>query len=152
MQVRKVLNRTVPLPVILILVVVLPLVGFLIVRFVGGGGSSTTAVNATVIPDRVVGGLAPGGTGTVSVLVSNPNDHGVRVASISAGSSEASGDCPAGLITSQSVENPTGYIAPNGVFAYGIPLTMAANVDERCRSQSLTLPLTVEFSSAAAER
>ena len=152
MSVRNVLNRTVPLPVILALVIVLPLVGFLVVRYIGGGGTTTISVNATVIPERVVGGLSPGGTGMVTVLVRNPNDDGARVRSISAGSSEGNEGCPAGLITSEPVENPAGYIAPKGVNAYPITLTMGANADDRCQSQTFTLPLTVELSSAAAER
>ena len=151
MEVRKLLNRTVPMPVILGLVIVLPLVGF----FIGGLGdhpeSETISVEATFKPGSRA--LSPGETRTFSALVNNDHDYGVRVASISEGSSEATpGGCPAGVITSAPVTGPTGYIPPNGEFGYTLTVTVANNLDDRCQGQQFTLPLTVELKSAAADR
>lgn len=151
MEVRKLLNRTVPMPVILGLVLVLPIVGY----FIGGLGDhpdgETISVKATFKPGST--DLAPGENRRFTALINNENDYGVRVASISEGSSEATpGGCPAGAISSAPVANPAGYVRPNSELAYKLTVTVAANLDNRCQGQEFTLPLTVELRSAAADR
>lgn len=122
---------------------------------IGSGGETggTTSVEFAVTPNDQSRPLPPGSTKTFTLYVHNPNDYGVRVAAISEGSSTATaGGCPAGAVTSAPVENPTGFISPAGYRAYDVSVTMAANADDKCKDQSFTLPLTVEFSSAAADR
>lgn len=129
-------------------------VGFLI-GTIGGGGEtgSITSVELTVTPDDQVRPLSPGATTTFPVYVNNPNDYGVRVDSISAGSSAATtGGCPAGTVTSAPVQGPTGFISPAGIRTYDVSVTMAAAVDAKCKGQAFTLPLTVTLASAAADR
>lgn len=128
-------------------------VGFLIGTIGGGETGATTSVELTVTPDDQVRPLSPGGTTTFPVYITNPNDYGVRVDSISAGSSAAtSGGCPAGTVTSAPVEGPTGFIRPAGIRTYDVSVTMAATVDDKCKGQPFTLPLTVTLASAAADR
>lgn len=151
MEVRKLLTRQVPMPVIVGLVIVLPIVGY----FIGGLGdhpaATTIPVKATVTPGSTP--LFPGESRTFTALVNNDNDFGVRVASISQGSSEATpSGCPAGVITSAPLANPAGYIPPNAELGYKLTMTVAANLDDRCQGQEFTLPLTVELKSAAADR
>ena len=146
-EARKFLGTAVPRNVVLILVIVLPALGFLIGSIGSlGGGTSTTEVKTTVTPNDI--GLKPGKTGSVSVLVRNPNDHGVRVASIAASQSEAAGGCSAGALTSEELSNPAGYIGPDGVNGYPVTVTLKDNVSDDCLKQALTLPLTVELASA----
>jgi hypothetical protein len=45
-----------------------------------------------------------------------------------------------------------GFIRANSLHTYEISVTMAATADAKCKGQSFTLPLTVTFSSAAADR
>lgn len=128
-------------------------VGFLIGTIGGGETGATTSVELSVTPDDQVRPLSPGGTTTFPVYINNPNDYGVRVDSISAGSSAAtSGGCPAGTVTSAPVEGPTGFIRPAGIRTYDVSVTMAATVDDKCKGQSFTLLLTVTLASAAADR
>lgn len=153
MEIRKVVHRDVPLPAVLILLVVLPILGFLIGNIGNfGGGGSTTSVDTTVTPAHI--GLEPGESDSVTVVVGNPNDYGVRVASIGASRSEAVEGCPEGVLTSAEVTNPIGYIGPseseedparNG---FQVPVTLAENAPEGCLQQELVLPLTVELASA----
>ncbi|HKR49264.1 MAG TPA: hypothetical protein VJT72_06720 [Pseudonocardiaceae bacterium] len=128
-------------------------VGFLIGTIGGGESGSTTSVELTVTPANQVRPLSPGGTTTFPVYINNPNDYGVRVDSISAGSSTATGGgCPAGIVTSAPVEGPTGFMRPTGIRTYDVSVTMAATVDDKCQGQSFTLPLTVTLASATADR
>ncbi|MGH3872476.1 MAG: hypothetical protein ACRDSR_13390 [Pseudonocardiaceae bacterium] len=126
--------------------------GFLIGTIGGGETGTTTSAELTVTPSEVRP-LSPGATATFPLYVNNTTDSGVRVASISAGSSMATADgCPTGIVTSAPVEGPTGFIRPAGYRAYDISVTMAANVDDKCQNQPFTLPLTVELASPAADR
>ncbi len=127
-------------------------VGFFIGSIGGGETGTTTTVEITVTPNDAVRPLPNGETRTFPVYIRNPTDYGVRVASISAGSSAASEGCPAGTITSAPVEGPTGFINPTNIRAYDLSVTMAADADSKCREQSFTLPLTVELATAAADR
>jgi hypothetical protein len=128
-------------------------VGFLVGTIGGGATGSTSTVDFTVIPDDQVRPLAPGATATLPVYINNPNDYGVRVDSLSAGSSKATASgCPAGTITSTGLEGPVGFIRPGSVRTYEISVTMAATTDRKCKGQSFTLPLDVKFASAAADR
>ena len=127
-------------------------VGFFIGSIGGGETGTTTTAEITITPDEEVRPLATGETRTFPLYVRNPTDHGVRVASISAGSSAATAECPAGTITSAPVEGPTGFINPTNIRAYDLYVTMDANADSKCREQSFTLPLTVELATAAADR
>ena len=127
-------------------------VGFFIGSIGGGETGTTTTAEITITPDDEVRPLATGETRTFPLYVRNPTDHGVRVASISAGSSAATPECPAGTITSAPVEGPTGFINPTNIRAYDLYVTMDANADSKCREQSFTLPLTVELATAAADR
>jgi len=128
-------------------------VGFLIGTAGGGGTGGTTSADLTVVPDDQVRPLAPGATATFPVYVKNPEDYGVRVTSISAGSSNATaGGCPAGTLTSAAVDSPVGFIRAGGLYTYEVSVTMAASSDSKCKGQSFTLPLTVTLSSAAADR
>ncbi|MGH8571715.1 MAG: hypothetical protein ACREX8_03950 [Gammaproteobacteria bacterium] len=148
MEIRKLLDRTVSLPVVLILIVVLIIVAFLLGNIGNlGGGDSTISVKATVTPADI--GLEPGESRSVTIVVRNPNDYGVRVGSIGASSSEAADGCPAGVLTSTEVSNPIGYIRPETINAYPVPVTLADNAPDRCLEQALALPLTVELASAS---
>ncbi|MDQ3762549.1 MAG: hypothetical protein M3460_13015 [Actinomycetota bacterium] len=128
-------------------------VGFFIGYTGSGETGSTTSVDLTVTPDDQVRSLPPGATRTFPVYINNPNDYGVRVTSISEGSSTATASgCPAGTVTSAGVEGPVGFIRARSVRTYDVSVTMAANADSRCKNQSFTLPLTVTLASAAADR
>lgn len=146
METRKILGFDVPVPFIVLGVLVLAGVGYLIAGIGGGGGSTTTSVDATVTPRAI--GLASGQTRQLTVIIKNPADAGMAVSSISAGSSRAAGGCSAGAVTSEEVNNPTGFIAPNGINAFSITVKGADNLDDRCLSQSLTIPLTAELVSS----
>lgn len=139
----------IPLKVALLVVVVLPIVGYL-VGMIGSGSSSTTVpVDLVIGPQNASGALQPGTTSQFTVLVENPTEDGVRVSSIDAGASEAtSGGCPAGAVTSEEVDGPPGYISPGGVLAFRVTATMAATARDECSGQSFTLPLNVELVSA----
>jgi hypothetical protein len=144
----------------LALLVALGLVGagfFIGTIGLGGGGSGetgmTTPVELTVTPNEQVRSLSAGTTRTFPLYFHNTTDYGVRVPSISAGSSNAIAEgCPAGTVTSAPVEGPTGFIRPAGYRTYDVSVTMAANADDKCKGQSFTLPLTVTLASAAADR
>lgn len=139
----------------LALLVALSLVGmgFLIGTVGGGEASATTSVKLTVNPDDQVRPLSPGATAMFPVYVNNPKDYGVRVNSISNGSSAATaGGCPAGTITSATLDSPVGFIKAGGVRAYEVSVTMAANAGSRCKGQSFMLPLTVTLGTAASDR
>ncbi len=127
--------------------------GFLIGTIGGGESGSTTSAELTVTPEDQVRPLPPGGTQRFPLYVNNPNDYGVRVASISAGSSPATpSGCPAGTITSAGIGSPTGFISPTGFRAYEVSVTMVATTDARCQGQSFTLPLSVELVSPSGDR
>lgn len=147
MQTREILSRPVSKRVTLALIVVLPILGLLIGYFGNyGGGGSTLPVNSAVTPKAV--GLSPGQSRPFTVVVRNPEDYGVRVASISAGRSEAvEGVCPASVLTSADVNNPSGFIGPGGVNGFPITVSMAANADDRCLDQVINLPLVVKLQS-----
>ncbi|MGH3753539.1 MAG: hypothetical protein ACRDRP_12725 [Pseudonocardiaceae bacterium] len=128
-------------------------IGFFIGTIGGGETGTTTSVELTITPDDQVRPLPPGATRTFPLYITNPADYGVRVASISAGSSNATASgCPAGTVTSTAVDGPTGFIRPASIRTYDVSVTMLGNVDDRCKGQSFTLPLTVELASAAADR
>ncbi len=128
-------------------------VGFLIGTAGGGGTGGTTTAELSVTPDDQVRPLAPGATVTFPVYVKNPEDYGVRVTSISEGSSNATASgCPAGTLTSTGVDSPVGFIRAGSLHTYEVSVTMAATADPKCKGQSFTLPLTVALSSAAADR
>ncbi len=130
-------------------------IGFLIGTIDGTETGATTSVELTVTPDDQVRPLSPGTTKTFPLYINNPTDYGVRVASISAGTSTATaGGCPVGTVTSAPVEGPTGFIRPSSIRAYDVSVTMdgAANTDSRCKGQSFTLPLTIKLASPAADR
>lgn len=148
MEVRKLINRTVPLRVTLVLIIVLPIVGFLLAYLGGGGGSTTESIKATVNPGVITDGSS-GASRMVTVVISNPHDYGVRVASISESRSDATdAGCPEGFLTTESITNPTGYIKPHGVRTYQLPVTVGNDPEQRCQGGLFTLPLTVDFESA----
>ncbi|PZS37300.1 MAG: hypothetical protein DLM62_19965 [Pseudonocardiales bacterium] len=137
----------------LLVAVTLVGVGFFIGTAGSGATGGTTSAELTVTPDGQVRPLAPGATGTFPVYVKNSTDYGVRVTSISAGSSAATvSGCPAGTLTSTAVDSPVGFIRASSLHAYEVSVTMAATADAKCKGQAFTLPLTVTFSSAAADR
>ncbi len=136
----------------LLIVVGLVGAGFFIGSIGGGETGTTTTVEITITPEDQVRPLATGETRTFPLYIRNPTDLGVRVASISAGSSAETAGCAAGTITSAPVEGPTGFINPTNIRAYDLYVTMDANADSKCREQSFTLPLTVELATAAADR
>lgn len=143
METRNFFGLQVPPWAALTLIVVLPVVGFLIGSIGGYRGGTTITVNATVTPQDI--GLNPGETRPVAVVVPNPKKYGLRVSSIAPSRSEAvEGSCPEGLLTSEQINAPSGYLAPEGSNAYTIPVTMAQNASEQCQGQAFTLPLTVE--------
>jgi hypothetical protein len=128
-------------------------VGFLIGTLGGGGSGATTSVELTVTPDNGTRSLAPGVTKTLPLYINNPSDQGVRVASISAGTSNATpAGCPAGSVTTVPIDGPAGFIKPQGVHAYDVSVTMAANADTKCKNQAFTVPLTATLVSAAGDR
>lgn len=127
--------------------------GFLFGYIGSGDTGETTTAELTVIPDNQTRQLTPGVTTKFPVYISNDNDYGVRVASISAGTSNATqAGCPAGTVTSAPLESPAGFISADGIRAYDLQVTMAANADPKCVGQSFTVPLTVTLASAAADR
>jgi hypothetical protein len=127
--------------------------GFLIGTIGGGESGATTSAELTVTPDSDARSLAPGATKTYPLYIKNANDYGVRVASISAGTSNATpGGCPAGTVTSVGIDAPVGFIKAQGIRTYDVFVTMAANADNRCKNQTYTLPLTVTLVSAAGDR
>lgn len=147
MEIRRILGLPVSRRVIITLIIVLPIVG-LFIGYIGayGGGGSTITVSPAVTPRAI--GLSAGQSRTFSVIVRNPEDQGVRVTSISAGSSEAAeGSCPAGALTSAELTDPRGFIRAGGVNAYAVTVSLAASADERCLDQAITLPLTVKLQS-----
>ncbi len=128
-------------------------VGFLIGNMGGAETGSTTSAELTITPEDQVRPLTPGKTRTFPLYINNPNDYGVRVGSISEGSSSATASgCPAGTITSAPVEGPTGFIRPTGIRTYDVSVTMAGDAGDTCTGQSFTLPLTITLESAAADR
>lgn len=144
---RKILGLTIPQGVAL-LIVLGPVVGFLLTMIGTGQDSTTTSVDLVISPQNAGGTLEPGATSEFIVLVPNPNEYGVQVASISAGASKATpGGCPAGTVTSEARSGPPGYIGPEGVRSYSVEATMAADAGDRCQGGSFTLPLTVELIS-----
>jgi hypothetical protein len=129
-------------------------VGFLIGTVGGSSPTGTTAsIEFTVNPADEVRPLAPGTTATFPVYINNPTSYGVRVDSISEGTSKATASgCPAATITSAAVQAPVGFIKAGGVRAYDLSVTMAPTTDNKCKGQTFTLPLTVSLTSAAADR
>lgn len=146
MEPRKLTTKTVSRRVVFALIIALPIAGFLIgnIGNIGGGGSTET-VNATVTPAEI--GLKPGKAGSVAVLIDNPNDYGVRVASIEASESQPADGCPGGVLTSEELNDPSGYIKPNDVNAFPVTVTLKDNAPDACLKQALTLPLTAELVS-----
>lgn len=147
MKTREFFTQPVPKRVTLILIITLPILGLLI-GFLGayGGGASTVEVNPAVTPKAI--GLSAGQSRSFTVVVRNPEDHGVRVTSISAGRSEAvEGVCPAGVLTSAEVSDPTGFIRAGDVNGFAITVSLAGNVDDRCLDQAINLPVTVKLQS-----
>lgn len=138
---------SVPRKLVFGLVIVLPLAGFLI-GSIGtlGNAESTTTVNTAITPEDI--GLKPGMSASVSVLVENPTDEGVRVASIAPSESQAAQGCAAGALTSEELGNPAGYIPPDEVNAYPVTVTLKDNVADRCVNQALPLTLSVKLASA----
>lgn len=138
----------------LALVIALGLVGigFLIGTAGGGETGASTSAELSVTPDSDAHSLSPGMTKTFTVYINNANNYGVRVTSISAGASNATGGCAAGAVTSAPVDGPVGFIEAKHVRAYDVAVTMAANADAKCKGQSFTLPLSVTLTSAAADR
>jgi hypothetical protein len=127
--------------------------GFLIGTIGSGESGATTSVELTVTLGNDARRLPPGATKTFPLYIKNPNDYGVRVASISEGTSNATpGGCPAGTVTSVPVDGPAGFIRPQGFRTYDVSVTMAANADNRCKDLTFTLPLTVTLVSAAGDR
>lgn len=146
-ETRNIFRRVVSRRVVYALVIALPIAGFLIgsIGTLGSGGS-TLSVDTTVTPQAI--GLKPGNSGSVSVLVKNPGEDGVRVSDIGASQSDAAKDCPAGSLTSDEVSNPTGYIPPNGVDSYPVTVTLKDNAPQGCLKQALSVPLTIELKTA----
>lgn len=147
METRKFLTKPVSRRVTLILIITLPVLGLLI-GFLGayGGGTSTIEVDSAVTPKAI--GLSAGQSRAFTVVVRNPGDYGVRVASISAGRSEAvEGVCPAGVLTSAEVSDPTGFVRAGDVNGFAIIVSLADNVDDRCLDQAINLPVTVKLQS-----
>jgi hypothetical protein len=127
--------------------------GYFIGSLGGDGAGGPITVDFIVTPDREPGGLPPGTTKTLPLVINNTDDYGVRVHSISAGNSNATPKgCPAGSVSSAPVDGPAGYIRPGGFRAYEVFVTMDANSDDRCKGQTFTLPLTVTLVSAAGDR
>lgn len=127
--------------------------GFFIGTMGSGESGGTTSAELTVTPEDNTRSLAPGATKTFPLYINNPHDYGVRVASISAGTSPASpSGCPAGTVTTAAVDGPAGFIKPRGVRAYDVSVTLAPNTDNRCKTQTFTLPLTVALVSSAGDR
>lgn len=138
----------IPLKIAVPVIVVLPIVGYLVGMIGAGADETTVPVDFVISPQQASGALQPGATSQFTVLIDNPTDSGVRVASIGAGASEATAGCPAGTVTSKAVDDPPGYIRPNGVRAYRVTATMAPTAGDRCAGQEFTLPLTAELVSA----
>ena len=119
-----------------------------------GTASAATAVNATITPGANGTSLYPGGSGTFTVTINNPNSYPVKVTSISAGSSNATatnGSCAAGTVTSDALASPPStIIAAGGTGTYTLTSRMIANPDNSCQGQTFTLPLTAQQASAAS--
>lgn len=115
-----------------------------------GSVSSTTSVNSVISSSDSGTELYPGATTVFKVKITNPNSYPVVVNSISAGASEAAGDCAAGTVTSLGVTNPSGTIAAGGEGIYSLTAKMNANAADACKGQPFTLSLTAALSSNAS--
>ena len=115
-----------------------------------GSVTSTTSANSVISPVGSDHALYPGNSTTFVVKITNPNAYPVVVNSISAGSSDETGGCAAGSVTSPAVSSPTGTIAPGATADYTLTATMDGNASDACKSKTFTLPLTATLSSNAS--
>ena len=118
-----------------------------------GATTASTAASSTISPGSTGTALYPGGSTNYTVTINNPNPYPVKVTSISAASSAATGTsnaCVAGTVTSPALTNPSGTIAANGTGTYTLVATMIANPDNSCQGASFTMALTAALASAAS--
>jgi hypothetical protein len=120
-----------------------------------GSGSgevkSGTSSSSTIAKLGDGSALYPGASTDITVTIDNPNDYPVVVNSISGGSSALlNTSCAAGSVYSDAVSNPAGTIAPHSSAPYTLHAHMIASPDDACKSQTFTLPLTAQLSSAAS--
>ena len=118
-----------------------------------GSATSTTSVNSTISSDTTGNPLYPGASTTFTVKIDNPNSYPVKVNSIPAGTSNATGTagaCPAGTVTSDPLTAPSGTIAAHGTATYTLTAHMAADAPDACQGQTFTLPLTASLQSNAS--
>ncbi|WP_206786007.1 hypothetical protein [Amycolatopsis sp. MtRt-6] len=115
-----------------------------------GSVTSTTSLDSSIAPAGSGDALYPGGGTDFTVTIDNPNDYPVVVTGISAGSSNAVGDCAAGTVTSAASTNPAGTIAAGESGTYTLHATMNANATDACKNRTFTLPLTATLASNAS--
>jgi hypothetical protein len=116
-----------------------------------GSVTSTTSIDSTITPTGTNVDLFPGATTTFTVSVNNPNKYPVKVDSISAGSSNLVNGCVAGSVYSDAVSPaPATVIAPGASGTYTLTVHMIGDASDACKSQTFTLPLTAQLSSAAS--
>jgi hypothetical protein len=114
-----------------------------------GSVTSTTSANSVISSVGSDHALYPGNSTTFVVKVTNPNAYPVVVNGISAGSSDETGGCAAGAVTSPAVSNPAGTIAAGATANYTLTATMDHDASDACKSKTFTLPLTATLSSNA---
>ena len=116
-----------------------------------GETQSTVAVSSVISPKTPGSQLYPGGTTSYTVNVTNPNAYPVKVTSLSASSSDATGTsntCPAGTVTVPAVTNPTGTIPAGGTGVYTLAATMVADPNNACQGATFRMPLTAQLASS----
>ncbi|HEX7308239.1 hypothetical protein [Lentzea sp.] len=84
-------------------------------------------------------GLAPGGTVTRTVRVTNPNNQAISVTRLDTSVGRPSPNCPANAVTVEALAAPV-LIAKNSHADVALAVRMAASAPDACKN--LTFPLT----------
>jgi len=93
----------------------------------------------TIADVGAAAGLAPGGTVTREVRVTNPNNQGIKVTRLDTSVGRPSPHCPANAVTVAPLAAPV-LIARNSHADVRLTVRMAASAPDACKN--LTFPLT----------
>jgi hypothetical protein len=115
-----------------------------------GSAKSLQTVESSIAAVTPTADLYPGGTGSMTVKITNNNPYPATVTAISAGSSDVNGACVAGSVTSDADNAPTGSVLAAGAFAnYTVVTHMLATATNACRNVTFTLPLTATLTTGS---